>query len=210
MEAAELNMIGYFRQYSLTDAEDKPKIWTPSWKGVTITVLLGVNIILIRIIEALVYNRISAPTLSECECFTIKKELCLPGTDMSGGCSLCPPDWLLHGDHCYYYSDVTERTWNQSRDHCKMMGANLLVIKDQEQQDFILRTIRQRVDDTYWIGLQRDGDDWRWVDGEHYNSSLLQIKTQSGRCVSMNRSGYYPSSCNSTYRWICLKKAVKI
>ncbi|XP_075698464.1 killer cell lectin-like receptor subfamily B member 1B allele A [Rhinoderma darwinii] len=92
-----------------------------------------------------------------------------------------------------------------------MMGADLLVIKDQEQQEFILRTIRQRGDDTYWIGLQRDGDGWRWVDGEHYNSSLFQIKTRSlGRCVSMSRSGYYQTSCNSTNRWICLKKAVKI
>ncbi|XP_040291940.1 NKG2-D type II integral membrane protein-like [Bufo bufo] len=91
------------------------------------------------------------------------------------------------------------------------MGADLLVIKNQDQQEFIQRDLRQWIENTYWIGLHRDGDGWRWVDGEHYNSSLIQIKTRpSGRCVVMTRSGYYQEDCRSPNRWICLKKAVRI
>ncbi|XP_069611135.1 killer cell lectin-like receptor subfamily F member 2 [Ranitomeya imitator] len=162
------------------ETSGKRRIWTPSWKGVIFTVLIGVNITLIRIIEAL-------------------------------GCLLCPPDWRLHGDHCYYYSDLTGRTWSQSRDDCKMMRADLLVIKSQEQQEIIQRSIAQRVQDTYWIGLYRDGGVWRWVDGEHYSGSLFQIKTPtSGRCVSMTGSHYYQDNCDTGRGCICVKKAVRI
>ncbi|XP_073408850.1 killer cell lectin-like receptor subfamily B member 1B allele B [Dendrobates tinctorius] len=126
------------------------------------------------------------------------------------GCLLCPPDWQLYRDHCYYYSDVTGTTWSQSRDDCKKMRADLLVIKDQEQQKILQKSIAQR-GDTYWIGLHRDGDVWRWVDGEHYSGSLFQIKTPtSGRCVSMTTSDYYQDDCNTGRRWICVKKAVRI
>ncbi|XP_073537409.1 killer cell lectin-like receptor subfamily B member 1B allele B isoform X2 [Phyllobates terribilis] len=129
----------------------------------------------------------------------------------SSGCLLCPSNWRLHGDHCYYYSEVTDRTWNQSQDDCKMMGADLLVIKNLDQKEIIQRSITQQVEKTYWIGLHRDGDVWRWVDGEHYSSSLFQIKIQgSGRCISMTGSGYYQGNCNSTNRWICVKKAMRI
>ncbi|XP_066457797.1 killer cell lectin-like receptor subfamily B member 1C [Eleutherodactylus coqui] len=142
----------------------------------------------------------------------LHQELCLNKTDGSLGCHLCPLKWLLQGDDCYYYSDVTSRTWNQSQAHCRMMGADLLGIKDQEQQEFIKRTLKQRGEETYWIGLYRDGDDWRWVDGEHFNSSLFQIETQSsGRCISMiTGSGYYQRDCESVNKWICVKKAVRI
>ncbi|XP_073537728.1 killer cell lectin-like receptor subfamily B member 1C [Phyllobates terribilis] len=157
------------------ETTDKRRVWTPSWKGVIITVLLGVNIILIRIIEALVYRwrnyETCEPHLKKFDHSAIK-ELCVTRTNMSTDCHLCPPHWLLHGDHCYYYSEVTERTWSQSRDDCKMMGADLLVIKDQEQQNFIQITLKKQEDDTYWIGLYHDGDVWRWVDGEHYSGSL--------------------------------------
>ncbi|XP_044153973.1 killer cell lectin-like receptor subfamily B member 1C isoform X3 [Bufo gargarizans] len=193
---------------------DNTKIWTPSWKFLIITVLLGANIVLFRIIEALVCQRLynHHPTKqSNTEYKELRQELCVYNADSASGCLLCPNGWILHGDDCYYYSDVTDRTWDQSRDQCEKMGADLLVIKNQEQQEFIQRHLRQRREDTYWIGLHHDGDGWRWVDGEHYNSSLIQIKTQpSGRCVLMTDSDYYQEDCRSTNRWICLKKAVRI
>ncbi|XP_044155696.1 ring-infected erythrocyte surface antigen-like [Bufo gargarizans] len=58
------------------------------------------------------------------------------------------------------------------------MGADLLVIKNQEQQEFIQRNLRQWIEDSYWIGLHHDGDGWRWVDGEHYNSGLMEEETE--------------------------------
>ncbi|XP_069612012.1 killer cell lectin-like receptor subfamily F member 2 [Ranitomeya imitator] len=91
------------------------------------------------------------------------------------------------------------------------MGADLLVIKNQEEKGFIERTLQQRVNDTYWIGLHRDGDAWRWVDEEYYNSSLFKFKVQSPEsCTLMTKSGYYQDDCNRKYGTICLKNAAKI
>ncbi|XP_073537423.1 killer cell lectin-like receptor subfamily F member 2 isoform X2 [Phyllobates terribilis] len=104
----------------------------------------------------------------------------------------------------------TERTWSQSQIDCKMMGADLLVIKDQ--RGFIQRSITQWRD-IYWIGLHRDGDVWRWVDGEHFSGSLLGRTLQSqgsGRCVIMTGSDYYQNNCDTARRWICVKEAVRI
>ncbi|XP_069610179.1 killer cell lectin-like receptor subfamily B member 1B allele B isoform X2 [Ranitomeya imitator] len=190
----------------LVDCWDKPKIWTPFWKVVIVTVLLGTIIIIIRMIEVFSNPHTDIEKYRK----QIVKELCTDKTDSSSGCLLCPPDWRLHGDHCYYYSNVTERTWSQSRDDCKMMGADLVFIKSQEQQEIMQRSIRQR-GGTYWIGLYRDGDVWRWVDGEHYSGSLIGITVQSqGRCILMTQSEYYQDNCNTARRWICVKKAVRI
>ncbi|XP_075071239.1 killer cell lectin-like receptor subfamily B member 1B allele C [Mixophyes fleayi] len=164
------------------DTPDKTlqtKLWIPSWKFVIITVLIGANIIFIRIIEML-------------------------------GCILCPYNWLLYGDTCYYYSDVTQRTWNQSQDHCEMMGAHLLVIEDQEPQVFIHQILTEETDDMFWIGLYHEGDGWRWVNGSHYNTSLFQLEVNSGNCALMNKHSYRTNICNSRYRFICQKTSVKI
>ncbi|XP_075207697.1 C-type lectin domain family 7 member A-like [Anomaloglossus baeobatrachus] len=196
---------------------DKQKIWTPFWKVLIVTIVLGVMIILVRMTEALgMYDnsyRLPVNHHTDLEKYRkeLSKELCMEKTDNSSGCLLCPPDWRLHRDQCYYYSDVPDRTWSQSREDCKMMGADLLVIKDRKQQDIIQRSITQRGEDTYWIGLHRDGDVWRWVDGGQYNSSLFQIKTQESRgCVVMSRSRYHQEHCNSCNGRICVKKAVRI
>ncbi|XP_069834983.1 C-type lectin domain family 7 member A-like [Dendropsophus ebraccatus] len=142
---------------------DSLKIWMPSWRGVIIAVSLGINIILIRCIMALVFMKRDCESCesphSECDCSAIK-ELCLMRSNTSTECHLCPPNWLLHGDHCYYFSSAMSTSWNQSRDQCKMMGTDLLVIKDKEQQEFIQRSLSQRTDDLYWIGLHPDGDGW--------------------------------------------------
>ncbi|KAM3913341.1 killer cell lectin-like receptor subfamily B member 1B allele B [Leptodactylus fuscus] len=171
---------------------DKQKTWRPSWTFVVITVLLGVNLILIRIIGALVYYYTDKEKSRNETCQEINQklyqDLCVDMMDRSSGmslvikgfkpvsyipgCLLCPYGWFLHGDDCYYYSDVRDRTWDQSWDHCKMMGADLVAIKDKEQEEVIQRSLRQWGEDSYWIGLHHDGDDWRWADGEPYNSSL--------------------------------------
>ncbi|XP_040291939.1 asialoglycoprotein receptor 1-like [Bufo bufo] len=92
-----------------------------------------------------------------------------------------------------------------------MMGADLLVIKNQDQQEFIRRDLRQRREDSYWIGLHHDGDGWRWVDGEHYNSSLFKMTAESSEGCVLTKSGqYYQDSCHHTYGWICIKKTLKI
>ncbi|XP_044838884.1 killer cell lectin-like receptor subfamily B member 1B allele B [Mauremys mutica] len=47
-------------------------------------------------------------------------------------CKLCPKDWLLHGDKCYWVSKAI-KDWEQSREDCLMKRALLLVINDWEE-----------------------------------------------------------------------------
>ncbi|XP_040178056.1 C-type lectin domain family 7 member A-like [Rana temporaria] len=203
------------------------KLWRPSWKGVIMTLLVGSNIILIRIIESLVYkgrsleNEISLLRMNITQSsadqlrrmMEIRKQLCLNTGEKPDGCTLCPDGWLRHRENCYYFSSVREyRTWDESREVCEEMGAHLLVIEDREQQEFINRSINQQTDIKFWMGLYRDGDGWRWVDGGHYDTSLLQISEEySGDCVWWEAdSGFDKDDCQYKHNCICQKRALKI
>uniref|UniRef100_A0A8C3HUP4 C-type lectin domain-containing protein n=1 Tax=Chrysemys picta bellii TaxID=8478 RepID=A0A8C3HUP4_CHRPI len=48
------------------------------------------------------------------------------------GCKLCPLDWQLRGDKCYWVSRGG-KTWSESRVDCSARGSQLLVIRDQEE-----------------------------------------------------------------------------
>ncbi|XP_073451209.1 killer cell lectin-like receptor subfamily B member 1B allele B [Aquarana catesbeiana] len=142
----------------------------------------------------------------------IKEQLCVE-KKKTAGCTLCPNGWLGHRENCYYFSSGGDvRTWNESREVCEEMGADLLVIEDQEQQEFINRSIKQQTYEMFWVGLYRDGDGWRWVDGRLYNTGLFQILgNSSGDCVWWEAdSGYYNDHCLSKHNRICQKRSLKI
>ncbi|XP_073451216.1 killer cell lectin-like receptor subfamily G member 1 [Aquarana catesbeiana] len=213
-----------------TDISGK-NLWWPSWKGVIITLLVGSNIILIRIIEALVYkgqslknetrqlrmNLTQSSTDQLCDgeirMMELKKQLCVATSAKPEGCVVCPSGWLWDRENCYYFSSGGDlRTWNESREVCEEMGAHLLVIEDPEQQNFIDKSSKGQANDLFWIGLYRDGDGWRWVDGRLYNTGLFQISGgSSGNCITIRvRPAYYYDKCESKHNWICQKRALKI
>ncbi|XP_077310045.1 killer cell lectin-like receptor subfamily B member 1B allele B [Lithobates pipiens] len=142
----------------------------------------------------------------------ITKQICVNIDKRQAECTVCPNGWLWHRENCYYFSSDGEyRTWKESRELCEEMGADLLVIEDREQQEFINRSITQHTDGKFWIGLYRDGDGWRWVDGHLYNTGLFQISVSSGDCVWQEaESGYNRDRCQSKHRWICQKRSLKI
>ncbi|XP_077310044.1 killer cell lectin-like receptor subfamily F member 2 [Lithobates pipiens] len=199
----------------LSDMEIKGKcekeLWRPSWKGVIITLLVASNIILIRIIEVLGQVRDGEIGMME-----IKKQLCVNTSEELAECTLCPGGWLRHRENCYNISSGGGyRTWKESRKVCEELGADLLVIKDRGQEEFIKRFSRLQAGqamDMFWIGLYRDGDGWRWVDGHLYNTGLFQILGDtSGDCIQMHATvGYYSDDCQSKQNWICQRRALKI
>ncbi|XP_072280917.1 natural killer cells antigen CD94-like [Pyxicephalus adspersus] len=185
------------------------KLWLPSWKGVIITLLVGSNIILIRVIEALVFKGQSLENeISQ------GKELQMNSTQPSAGCFLCPNGWLRHRMSCYFFSSGKEyRTWNESQETCVRMGAHLLVIEDHEQEEFINNSSRHKSDEEFWIGLSRDGFGWRWVNGQRNNGNLFQLR--SGRslknCVKMHvKTTYIKEFCQNKHSWICQMRVLKI
>ncbi|XP_030197572.1 CD209 antigen-like protein C isoform X2 [Gadus morhua] len=73
----------------------------------------------------------------------------------------CPGDWDKFGCKCYRYS--SERgSWNNSRKFCVSHRADLVVMDNKEEMDFISRYSKY-----FWLGATDEASEgmWRWVDG---------------------------------------------
>ncbi|XP_068425879.1 asialoglycoprotein receptor 2-like [Clinocottus analis] len=135
-------------------------------------------------------------------------------------CKPCLDGWVLFQSNCYmfstsdYYYDW--RSWETSRDQCKQMKADLVVIESQEEQEFINNHTKYYNDEShgYWIGLTKM-DTWTWVDGSNY--PVTYWKTQeAGYSVSCGLiqpradplANWHKASCGMRNRWICETRAL--
>nr|XP_042703596.1 killer cell lectin-like receptor subfamily F member 1 [Chrysemys picta bellii] len=126
-------------------------------------------------------------------------------------CKLCPKDWLLHGDKCYWFSTVF-KTWEWSRDDCLMKRAQLLVIHDREEMASIWNITRDQ--HQVWIGLNiaSPGRTWTWQDGSPLNQTLLPISDpeKENNCGSVKKNKILSEICQTESKWICQKAAVLV
>ncbi|KAM6216252.1 C-type lectin domain family 4 member E [Rhynchocyon petersi] len=83
----------------------------------------------------------------------------------------CPLKWKSFQSNCYFFSTDT-MTWPLSVKNCSVMGANLVVINTQEEQEFLFQSKPARRE--FYIGLtdQVVEGQWLWVDGTPLNESL--------------------------------------
>ncbi|XP_059113099.1 C-type lectin domain family 4 member A-like [Peromyscus eremicus] len=83
--------------------------------------------------------------------------------------SCCPKNWKPFSSQCYFTSNDSA-PWGESEEKCSSMGAHLMVIHSQEEQDFITKILDPKA--AYYIGLSDPGHrQWRWVDQTPYNES---------------------------------------
>ncbi|XP_052425216.1 C-type lectin domain family 12 member B-like isoform X2 [Carassius gibelio] len=77
----------------------------------------------------------------------------------------CWPDgWRCHQSSLYFFSSET-KNWDESRRYCRERGADLIIINNREEQDFV--KIITGSFGYFWIGLtdvEVEGR-WKWVDG---------------------------------------------
>nr|XP_042717114.1 uncharacterized protein LOC101942300 [Chrysemys picta bellii] len=125
----------------------------------------------------------------------VRSQLCPPappGPAGGSGCKLCPLDWQLRGDKCYWVSRGS-KTWNASRVDCSARGSQLLVIWDQEELEF-LKDLTQG-SQLFWIGLSISSSEkaWTWLDGSRLDQThSLQAQTLrsgTGRRVHLSDLG---------------------
>ncbi|XP_065146222.2 uncharacterized protein [Paramisgurnus dabryanus] len=75
--------------------------------------------------------------------------------------------WIYYQYSCYFISSE-QKNWNESRRYCREREADLIIINNKEEQDFI----KKKSGKEHWIGLSdRDEEGrWKWVDNSTLNS----------------------------------------
>ncbi|XP_067405070.1 killer cell lectin-like receptor subfamily B member 1B allele C [Emydura macquarii macquarii] len=144
----------------------------------------------------------------------LKPILCEPhnGSMAEGsGCKLCPRDWQLHGDKCYWLSKE-HKAWTGSREDCSQKSSRMLVIQTQEEMDFIQDVIRGA--NQVWTGLKVTPPErtWTWVDGSRLDQTLFQVlgSAEGSSCGTLKGSRIHSETCDAELKWICQKEAVVI
>ncbi|KAL6034258.1 hypothetical protein STEG23_009327, partial [Scotinomys teguina] len=95
-------------------------------------------------------------------------------------CRPCPWDWVPFQGSCYFFS-VAQKTWNDSATACQNVGAQLVVIKSDEEQNFLQQTSKKR--GYTWMGLidLNKESTWHWVDGSPLTLRVLCDPASSER-----------------------------
>ncbi|XP_005341312.2 C-type lectin domain family 4 member E [Ictidomys tridecemlineatus] len=83
----------------------------------------------------------------------------------------CPLNWKHFQSSCYFFSTNT-MSWLSSSRNCSGMGAHLVVINTQEEQEFLYHAKPEKRE--FFIGLtdQVVEGEWQWVDGTPFTESL--------------------------------------
>ncbi|XP_039533070.1 C-type lectin domain family 17, member A-like isoform X1 [Pimephales promelas] len=131
--------------------------------------------------------------------------------------------WTYYKSSFYYMPNET-KSWNESRRDCRERGADLIIINNREEQDFVKNMTGKAV---VWIGLTDSVEEgkWKWVDGTNMTSSFWGsagsgvpgepnggTRENCGLTVAVptrpgwgNLVGWLDEACTEDYQWICEK-----
>ncbi|XP_055064538.2 uncharacterized protein [Misgurnus anguillicaudatus] len=119
--------------------------------------------------------------------------------------------WKEYQSSLYFISSE-KKSWSDSRRYCTQKGADLIIINNRGEQDFI-RTISSL--EYFWIGLTDIAVEgrWKWVDGSTLTTRFWAYREPNGgrrdNCAFSYSSGWYDFSCNAPQKWICEKNILK-
>ncbi|XP_076416238.1 CD209 antigen-like protein A isoform X2 [Peromyscus maniculatus bairdii] len=126
-------------------------------------------------------------------------------------CRPCPWDWTPFQESCYFFS-VSQKTWNDSATACQNVGAQLVVIKSDEEQKFLQQTSKKR--GYTWMGLidMHKESTWHWVDGSPLTLSFMKYWNEGEPnnvgdedCAEFRGDGWNDTKCDNKKFWICKK-----
>ncbi|XP_058240180.1 CD209 antigen-like protein C [Hemibagrus wyckioides] len=131
------------------------------------------------------------------------------------------PGWVAFRSSLYYMS-TEQKNWFQSRADCRKSGADLVIIKSREEQDFIEMLRRGN---RAWIGLSDQATEgvWKWVDGSALTKTVFWLNQEpndykgnedcvltgydpdDGRPVTDILNKWNDDTCTINAFWICEK-----
>ncbi|XP_025050979.1 killer cell lectin-like receptor subfamily B member 1B allele C [Alligator sinensis] len=195
------------------------------WSGWTVSIILGMAVIRMALWDNCGNSRTPGPgsgntaatMASACQeqvRSDLIQSLCPPPQHSSAegpGCRLCPVDWRLHGDKCYWVS-TKPKSWSESREDCAARSSQLLLIQDREELDFMKSlTLANK---HFWIGLSVPSPEkgWTWLNGSQLNPAVLPVPglPEGKVCGAVSGNQIQSESCSTGFLWICQKDAVLI
>ncbi|XP_054832451.1 CD209 antigen-like [Eublepharis macularius] len=125
-------------------------------------------------------------------------------------CQICPPHWHFHQDKCYWVS-TDLKSWHESRSDCSAKGAQLVIIHNKEEKDFLKRITENG--QSYWIGLSLSSTEkkWVWITGHPLDQNLFQDLPSSagdGCCAGIKNGKIQSDTCTAIHRWVCQKDPI--
>ncbi|XP_073672045.1 CD209 antigen-like protein C [Paramisgurnus dabryanus] len=119
--------------------------------------------------------------------------------------------WIQYRFSIYLFSSEW-KSWSESRSYCREKGADLIIINNKEEQDFV-----QKISGTAlsWIGLTDSVEEarWKWVDGSILTSSFWISGEPNGgaaeNCALIGPSDWADYPCSNAYIYICEKNIYK-
>ncbi|XP_019409583.1 PREDICTED: secretory phospholipase A2 receptor isoform X2 [Crocodylus porosus] len=133
-----------------------------------------------------------------------------------GLCSEKTVPWLKFKNNCYSFSTVFKSTsFDTAYESCKKQGSNLLTIKDEEENAFLLEELHAYGSSVQMIWLNilfvKDNDTVAWFDGSPLNYSNWGIREpelshlKGNFCIALRtRDGVWQlSSCKENKGFVC-------
>uniref|UniRef100_A0A8C1DSK4 C-type lectin domain-containing protein n=1 Tax=Cyprinus carpio carpio TaxID=630221 RepID=A0A8C1DSK4_CYPCA len=120
-----------------------------------------------------------------------------------------------HQSSLYFISSET-KTWNESRRYCRERAADLIIINNTEEQDFVKNITGSS--EYFWIGLtdiEVEGR-WKWVDGSNMtlpgfwaSGEPNGYRGKEEDCALNFSPGCADFPCDYMSKWICEKNILK-
>ncbi|XP_044027314.1 natural killer cells antigen CD94-like isoform X2 [Siniperca chuatsi] len=119
-------------------------------------------------------------------------------------------EWKRFRCSCYYKS-TEMKNWTDSRRDCQNRGADLVIINNKEEQEFVSELNEHGAS---WIGLQSVKTKhwewkWEWVDTSRPTYLAWQVDVNvnpvDGLTAYINLQGTWTHTNNGSNRWICEK-----
>ncbi|KAI8485757.1 hypothetical protein Bbelb_365910 [Branchiostoma belcheri] len=117
--------------------------------------------------------------------------------------------WLRNQRSCYLLVN-TPKTWQDARDACHQLQADLACLTTAEEQTYM--AIQIGADNSYWFGLSdivAEGN-WQWVDGTNYDPAVTKWDTNEPNdmlgedCAEIMSHGQWnDQACTKRWGYIC-------
>ncbi|ROL54416.1 C-type lectin domain family 17, member A [Anabarilius grahami] len=91
-------------------------------------------------------------------------------------------DGWLYYKFSFYFISYEKKSWTESRKYCTESGADLIIINNREEQEFVnqISSLKE-----FWIGLNQENT-WKWVDGTNMTSGFWGPREPNGDQCSVN------------------------